>query len=221
MIWDQNGIPIFCSDKGGELTLLITGKSRKLPNGRPQRVPLFGTKTSYNPEIIAGKYVYASLVDSIVQKSDDDLISQSVHDGEFYGIFGSHSKLSGATKWRCSTWSNIIDYINEAHISNYHVCSLAADQVTGLFYAYLMQGAQIVSTRNSWSKTRDKIREEYDDGKIITGICYNTGEKSYMVVMTESPSEQSYKWFGPDDVTERKSWMHKQMDDGKCIQRSD
>ena len=36
-----------------------------------------------------------------------------------------------------------------------------------------------------------------------------------MVVMTESPSEQSYKWFGPDDVTERKSWMHKQMDDEK------
>ena len=37
-----------------------------------------------------------------------------------------------------------------------------------------------------------------------------------MVVMTQSSSEQLYKWFGPNEGTEMKKWLQKQFEEKKC-----
>ena len=133
-----------CVGDNGELTLQITGRFPKKAGGEQimmRRVSLFGTKTSYNPKKIGDKYEYNGLVGSIVIDSSDNLISQSVNDGEFYGIFGTHTLLKGDAKWWCSNWTNIFEFIQEGYNDNYRVYSLEADEKTGLHYLYMIQGA--------------------------------------------------------------------------------
>ena len=129
-----------CLDEGGELTLLITGLSRFLEFGKPQTIPLFGKKTSYSPEPVNGKYLYTKLLSSILRESSEKLISQSVYEGEFYGIFDTHGELKGDTKWWVSSWANVVEYINQGYKENYRVYSHQIDQKTGSNYVYLMKG---------------------------------------------------------------------------------
>ncbi|XP_075244680.1 uncharacterized protein LOC142338694 isoform X2 [Convolutriloba macropyga] len=243
---------------GGELTLFITGQSGLLINGVPSTTPFFGKKTSYSPETVNGKYVYANLMSSIVKDCSEMLLSQSVYGGEFYGIFDTHSELKGDTKCWVSSWANVVDFINQGYNDNYNVYSHQIDQKTGSNYVYMMKrfgkgqkyqsvkganevdrserfwitnitsdgtwfrvtltsnppgykGSQRVSTASSWSLIREKIKEGYHSGKIITDVCYNTGEEMYMLVMSESSSGQQYKWFGPNDNTERAEWLDQQF----------
>ena len=80
---------------------------------------------------------------------------------------------------------------------------------------FIFPGDQSVWTKSSWAETEKAIQEGYSKKKIITGICYNSGQASYMVVMTQSSSEQFYKWFGPNEGTERKKWIDKQFEEKK------
>lgn len=61
-------------------------------------------------------------------------------------------------------------------------------------------------TPNTWHEANDEIKEEYREGKVITGICYSPGLKQYFVVMTAIPERKTWKWF---DVTEpaASGWM--------------
>ncbi|PFX14089.1 uncharacterized protein LOC111345226 isoform X1 [Stylophora pistillata] len=51
-----------------------------------------------------------------------------------------------------------------------------------------------VSERN-WSEIREEVERGYEEGMVITGICYSPKLREYLLVMTESPAGQNYKWF--------------------------
>ena len=49
-------------------------------------------------------------------------------------------------------------------------------------------------TRKAWDDV-ERLIEQYEEGKVITGVCYSSKLGLYFVVMTESPENQKYKWF--------------------------
>jgi len=65
--------------------------------------------------------------------------------------------------------------------------------------------------KNDWSDIKTEISKEWEDGRVITGICYNHGLEEYLVVMTKSSAGQNYKWFKPSELTKRKSWENKEF----------
>ena len=60
-------------------------------------------------------------------------------------------------------------------------------------------------TRKSWQEVSSEIEKYYQEGKVITGICYSTGLGKYFVVMTETPQGQAYERF--DNNTGRGNWV--------------
>ena len=62
----------------------------------------------------------------------------------------------------------------------------------------------------SWSVAKTKIQENWNNGKIITSICYNSGLEKYLIVMTESTAGQDYEWFNTSEGAKRSEWLKKQ-----------
>ena len=85
-----------------------------------------------------------------------------------------------------------------SHGSIYYI--VMTDKVDG----YHGKG-QTYFSRSSWSDIDSEIGKHYQDGKIITSICYNQGLKEYLVVMTTISAGQSYMW--TKDSSERSKWM--------------
>lgn len=66
-----------------------------------------------------------------------------------------------------------------------------------------------------WKQVRDEIRNGYQEGYAITGICYSTGLEKYFVVMTEAPGMQSYKWFNTTtEDSDREDWVQEKYHQG-------
>ncbi|KAJ7389050.1 hypothetical protein OS493_033909 [Desmophyllum pertusum] len=65
--------------------------------------------------------------------------------------------------------------------------------------------AQIWFTRRTWDKADNEIQKEYEEGKVITGICYSSGQGRYFVAMTTTREAQRYRRF--DDGIDRIKWM--------------
>ena len=61
---------------------------------------------------------------------------------------------------------------------------------------------------NTWNETYDEINGYYTAGYTVTGICYSTGLKKYLVVMTAIPEVQSSHYF--DDAAVALNWMEEQ-----------
>lgn len=78
----------------------------------------------------------------------------------------------------------------------------ACGAINGRFYCVMTKGAkgfekgkiQTYIKRSSWSDVSDEISKQYKKGKIITGICYSTRKRLYLLVMTKSEEGQSYRW---------------------------
>ena len=67
-----------------------------------------------------------------------------------------------------------------------------------------------------WSKIKYTIFQDYlQNGYVITGICYNHGLKEYLFVVTESTSDQNYKWFKPTEESEKQKWEEKEYKEEK------
>lgn len=67
-------------------------------------------------------------------------------------------------------------------------------------------------TCSTWVEAQNKIEKKYEEGKVITGICYSTGLDQYFIVMTETKEGQTYKWF--DNRVGRSKWIGEQYKDG-------
>ena len=74
------------------------------------------------------------------------------------------------------------------------------------------KGKQTWFTCNSRVEANNEIQKNYGEGRAVTGICYSTGVGQYCVVMTETPQDQTYKWF--DDATARANWVDVQFNEG-------
>ena len=74
------------------------------------------------------------------------------------------------------------------------------------------KGKQRWFTANSWDKATKLIQENQDEKRVVTGICYSTGQKMYLVVVMETPQEQIYKKVC--DVADLDNWMKEQHKEG-------
>jgi len=64
---------------------------------------------------------------------------------------------------------------------------------------------QMCFNRNTWNKTCGEINKHIKAGYTVTGICYSTGLKRYLVVMTKIPEVQSSHYC--DDTTAVLDWI--------------
>ena len=76
---------------------------------------------------------------------------------------------------------------------------------------------QIICTKNyksgprsERSEIKNTIFQDWKNGFVITGICYNHGLKEYLIVMTESTDSQNYEWFKPSDDSMQREWEAKE-----------
>ena len=67
---------------------------------------------------------------------------------------------------------------------------------------------QILFFVKSWKEICDKINKQLKAGFTVTGICYSTGLRKYLVVMTEIPEVQSNHYFA--DTAVALNWMEEQ-----------
>ena len=67
-------------------------------------------------------------------------------------------------------------------------------------------------TCSTWAEAQNKIEEKYEEGKVITGICYSTVLDKYFIVMTETTENQTYKWFY--NYVGRSKWISEQYKEG-------
>ena len=71
-------------------------------------------------------------------------------------------------------------------------------------------GQQEWFTSDTWREAERLIKEHHDKGRIITGICYCTGLRKYLVVVTETETsnQQDYRKFR--FVSELNKWVEEQ-----------
>ena len=103
--------------------------------------------------------------------------------------------------------------IDKAMKDGFKITSCAAWGST--FYIIMTKGAreykkkpQAWFTSNSWDETEKLIQENQKKEKVVTGICYSTGLKKYLVVVMETPQHQTYKKFPLEADLE--NWVKKQ-----------
>ena len=73
------------------------------------------------------------------------------------------------------------------------------------------EGNQVVFTRGTWDEAVMNINSELNNGKIINTICFNKVLGVYMVLMSQSPSNQfNSKWLNPNDQSSRSEWLQEQ-----------
>ena len=95
----------------------------------------------------------------------------------------------------------------------FNITSVAA--LGSTFYIVITKGtreyrrkAQMSFICVTWKETYDEINEQYKAGYTVTGICYSTGLKEYLVAMTKIPEVQSSYYF--DDTAVALNWMEEQ-----------
>ena len=74
------------------------------------------------------------------------------------------------------------------------------------------KGRQRWFTPNSWDEAEKLIQENQDKKRVVTGICYCTGQTKYLVVVMETSQNQIYKKFC--DVADLDNWMKEQYKEG-------
>ena len=74
------------------------------------------------------------------------------------------------------------------------------------------QGKQAWFTLNSWDEAKNVIQENQDKGRVVTGICYSTGQMKYLVVVMETTQDQIYRKFRR--VTDLDNWVKEQYKEG-------
>ena len=102
--------------------------------------------------------------------------------------------------------------IDKAMEGGFKITSCAARGST--FYIIVTKGSreykgkQAWFTLNSWDETDKLIQKNQKKNKVVTGICYSTGQRKYLVVMMETPQYQSYKKF--HRVADLEKWVKEQ-----------
>ena len=70
------------------------------------------------------------------------------------------------------------------------------------------KGRQRWFTPKSWDETEKLIQENQEKKRVVTGICYSTGQQTYLVVVMETSQDQIYKKFC--NVAQLDKWVKKQ-----------
>ena len=175
---------MFFLDKGGELTLHITGKGDQLDNGRPSSEPLYslGNRDEFPIPERHRLVKYYDFIYSIIMNNDKMLISQSIYHNYLSAVFARNERYTAKDSacWKGRSYGELLECVERKR--GFRIYSLAADDATGMFFMYMLQGYggrdQSIITELS------DIEEKWKEGKKIT-CCTSLGDR-YYIVMTEN-----------------------------------
>ena len=74
------------------------------------------------------------------------------------------------------------------------------------------KGRQRWFTSKSWDDAEKLIQENQEQKRVVTEICYSTGQQTYLVVVMETSQDQIYKKFC--DVANLDKWVKEQYKEG-------
>jgi len=74
------------------------------------------------------------------------------------------------------------------------------------------KGKQAWFTLNSWAEAKNVIQENRTRGRVVTGICYSTGQRKYLVVVMKSSHDQIYRKF--HRVADLDNWVKERYKEG-------
>lgn len=185
-------------DKGGDLTQFMTREK-----ARPATEPMFSGGNIHDFKITSGYATvdYTDFISCHVFNSENILISQSIHNGAFSGIFAS-SKLYNprpVSAWGIrGNYDDFLTFVNEQWKSGEErgmsrgIYSLTCDEKLG-FGAFFMKG---YGSDQSIVRKMTEIQKIYDKGLKITA-CASQGSTFY-IIMTKNTKEyhgKEQEWF--------------------------
>ena len=185
---------------------------------RPRTEPMYSGGNRQDFPVTNGYATvnYTDFISSHIFNSQNILISQSMHNGFFSGIFAS-SKLYNprpATSWGIRrNYDEFLVFAKEEWKSK-EIYSLACDEKFG-FGAFFMKG---YGTKQSIVKSTDDIKKLWNDGLQITS-CAALHSRFY-IVMTKDTKEYDGKgqtWFARSTWTEARDEIQKAYKEGKAI----
>ena len=164
---------------------------------------------------------YTDFISSHVLNSQDILISQSMHDGFFSGIFAS-SKLYNprpATSWGITrNYDSFLEFADEewkrVNGRSKNIYSLACDEKFG-FGAFFMDG---YGTKQVIIESTDDIQKQGKDGLKITSCA--ALDSTFYIVMTKDTKEydgKGQKWFTRSTWSETRDEIQEGYKEGKVI----
>ena len=193
--------------------MYMTGK--KL---RPITEPMYSGENRLDFPITNGYETdhYTHFISSHVFNSQNILISQSMHNGFFSGIFARSRLYSPrpATSWRIRrNYNEFLVSANEEWESK-EIYSLACDEKFG-FGAFFMEG---YGTKQSILERMDNVKKHWNDGYKITS-CAALDSRFY-IVMTKDTKEyhgKGQKWFTRSTWSATNSEIQEGYKEGKAI----
>ena len=192
---------------------------------RPRTEPIYSGGNRRDFRITSGYSTvgYTGFISSHVSNSQDILISQSMHDGFFSGIFAS-SKLYNprpATSWGIRrNYKEFSEFTKKEYKlvsgikSRRRIYSLACDEKFG-FGVFFMEG---YGTKQFIIRNTDGIQNKVDDDLRITS-CAALDSKFY-IVMTKDTKEyhgKQQKWFTRSTWKETNDEIQEGYQEGKAI----
>ena len=190
---------------------------------RPRTEPMYSGGNIQNFPITSGYGTtdYADFISSHIFNSQRILISQSMHDGTFSGIFAS-SKLYNprpATAWgiRRNYDEFLASAIAECEGVNgrsKRIYSLACDEKVG-FGVFFMAG---YGTKQVMIESTDDIKKQWDDGLSITSCA--ALHSTFYIIMTKDIKEyhgKQQKWFTCRTWKATNDEIQKGYQEGKAI----
>ena len=197
----------------------MTGKDDLLDGGRPSTEPLYskGNRDDYPLTEGYDLVKYANLIKSHVTNSDKMLISQTICEEIFSGIFGWHKiyKSKAASWCKKSSYDDLVEHVKRKWKDGRNIFSLEVDDETGSYYVYMVNG---YGNGQTIVKQLSKIRDKWDDGRKITS-CTSKGS-TYYIVMTGKVDRfhsKSQTYFTRSSWSDVESKINKHYEYGKII----
>ena len=190
---------------------------------RPITEPMYSGENRLDFPITNGYETdhYTHFISSHVFNSKNILISQSMHDGFFSGIFAI-SKLYNprpATSWGIKrNYDAFLEFVNEewkwVDGKSKGIYSLACDEKFG-FGVFFMKG---YGTTQVIIESTDDIEKQWDDGLKITSCA--ALDSTFYIIMTEDTKEyhgKQQKWFTRSTWSATNAEIQEGYKEGKAI----
>ena len=122
------------------------------------------------------------------------IYSLACDEGKGFGVFFMENY--GTRQWIITNTSDIQEKWDEG----FQITACAARGST--FYVVMTKDTeeykdkpQSWCTRSTWAETCAEMDARTKEGKVITGLCYSSGLKQYLAVMTKVPVGHCSQWF--------------------------
>ena len=208
----------FLVDEGGDLTLYMTGKKP-----RPRTEPMYSGGNLHDFNITSGYDTvdFSDFISSNLSNSHNILISCTIHDGTFSGVFASsklHNPRPAMTWGFANDFDEFLEFASEeckpVNGKSKGIYSLTCDKNFG-FGVLFMEGygrAQAILTSTA------NIQEEWDDDFMITSCA--ALDSTFYIIMTKGTEEyhgKGQQWFTLDSWKEANDEIQEGYRDGYAL----